>query len=68
VFGIDRGLSFPLSDIASNIAVSAPHASHIAGRLAGLDFLVVSDFVHSETAAPADVVLPCTQGPRGSAG
>ncbi len=46
---------------ASNIAVSAPHATHVAQRLAGLDFLVVSDFVLSETAALADVVLPCTQ-------
>jgi assimilatory nitrate reductase catalytic subunit len=46
---------------ASNIAVSAPHATHVAQRLAALDFLVVSDFVLSETAALADVVLPCTQ-------
>ncbi len=46
---------------ASNIAVSAPHATHVAQRLAGLDFLVVSDFVLSETAALADVVLPSTQ-------
>jgi assimilatory nitrate reductase catalytic subunit len=46
---------------ASNIAVSAPHATHIAQRLVGLDCLVVSDFVLSETAALADVVLPCTQ-------
>jgi assimilatory nitrate reductase catalytic subunit len=46
---------------ASNIAVSAPHSTHVAQRLAALDFLVVSDFVLSETAALADVVLPCTQ-------
>jgi assimilatory nitrate reductase catalytic subunit len=46
---------------ASNIAVSAPHATHVAKRLAELDCLVVSDFVLSETAALADVVLPCTQ-------
>ncbi|HET9254400.1 MAG TPA: molybdopterin oxidoreductase family protein [Pseudonocardiaceae bacterium] len=46
---------------ASNVAVSAPHATHVSERLAGLDFLVVSDFVLSETAALADVVLPSTQ-------
>ncbi|GAA3823474.1 molybdopterin oxidoreductase family protein [Sphaerisporangium flaviroseum] len=45
----------------SNPVVSAPHAGHITGRLAALDLLVVSDFVLSETAAMADVVLPTTQ-------
>ncbi|GAA0374173.1 molybdopterin oxidoreductase family protein [Microbispora corallina] len=45
----------------SNPAVSAPDAGRIARRLAGLDLLVVSDFVLSETAAAADVVLPTTQ-------
>ncbi len=45
----------------SNIAVSAPRAAHVADRLRALDFLVVSDFFLSETAAMADVVLPCTQ-------
>ena len=45
----------------SNIAVSAPRAGHIEGRLRALDFLVVSDFFLSETAELADVVLPCTQ-------
>ncbi|MGH3872652.1 MAG: molybdopterin oxidoreductase family protein [Pseudonocardiaceae bacterium] len=58
--GTDGGVR-TLLVFASNIAVSAPHATHIARQLAGLDFLVVSDFVLSETAALADVVLPCTQ-------
>ncbi|MGH3755753.1 MAG: molybdopterin oxidoreductase family protein [Pseudonocardiaceae bacterium] len=58
--GTDGGVR-TLLVFASNIAVSAPHATHIAQRLAGLDFLVVSDFVLAETAALADVVLPCTQ-------
>lgn len=45
----------------SNIVVSAPHATHVASRLASLDLLVVADIVMSETAALADVVLPVTQ-------
>jgi assimilatory nitrate reductase catalytic subunit len=45
----------------SNPVVSAPRAAHVAERLASLDFLVVADFVLSETAARADVVLPVTQ-------
>jgi assimilatory nitrate reductase catalytic subunit len=45
----------------SNIVVSAPNASHIGERLDALDLLVVADFVMSETAARADVVLPVTQ-------
>lgn len=47
--------------VASNIVVSAPRAGHVCARLRELDFLVVSDFFLSETAALADVVLPCTQ-------
>ena len=47
--------------VASNVVVSAPRAGHVAGRLRALDFLVVSDFFLSETAAMADVVLPSTQ-------
>jgi assimilatory nitrate reductase catalytic subunit len=58
--GADGGVR-TLLVFGSNIAVSAPHLTHIAQRLAGLDLLVVSDFVLSETAALADVVLPCTQ-------
>jgi assimilatory nitrate reductase catalytic subunit len=58
--GTDGGVR-TLLVFASNVAVSAPHATHVAQRLAGLDCLVVSDFVLSETAALADVVLPCTQ-------
>ncbi|WP_433501052.1 molybdopterin oxidoreductase family protein [Sphaerimonospora sp. CA-214678] len=45
----------------SNPVVSAPDAGRVARRLAGLDLLVVSDIVLSETAAMADVVLPSTQ-------
>jgi assimilatory nitrate reductase catalytic subunit len=58
--GTDDGVR-TLLVFASNIAVSAPHHTHIAERLAQLDCLVVSGFVLSETAALADVVLPCTQ-------
>ncbi|WP_110182205.1 molybdopterin oxidoreductase family protein [Nocardioides solisilvae] len=45
----------------SNLVVSAPNASRVVERLAALDLLVVCDFVLSETAALADVVLPVTQ-------
>ncbi|MDQ3403861.1 MAG: molybdopterin-dependent oxidoreductase, partial [Actinomycetota bacterium] len=45
----------------SNIVVSAPRAARVVDRLSSLDFLVVSDFVLSETAALADVVFPVTQ-------
>ncbi|MFJ3222725.1 molybdopterin oxidoreductase family protein [Streptomyces sp. NPDC086783] len=45
----------------SNPLVSAPHAAHVAQRLASLDLLVVADFVPSETAQTADIVLPVTQ-------
>ncbi|MEU2389377.1 molybdopterin oxidoreductase family protein [Streptomyces sp. NPDC007369] len=45
----------------SNPVVSAPRAARIADRLASLDLLVVADFVPSETADMADVVLPVTQ-------
>jgi assimilatory nitrate reductase catalytic subunit len=47
--------------MGSNIAVSAPNSIHVADRIKKLDFLVVSDFFLSETAALADVVLPTTQ-------
>ena len=47
--------------MGSNVAVSAPHLNNVAERLSALDFLVVSDFFRSETAALADVVLPSTQ-------
>lgn len=46
---------------ASNPVVSAPDADRIRDRLRALDTLVVSDFVLSETAALADVVLPVPQ-------
>ncbi|MDT0442543.1 molybdopterin oxidoreductase family protein [Streptomyces johnsoniae] len=45
----------------SNPVVSAPHAGHVTARLSALDLLVVADFVPSETARLADVVLPTTQ-------
>ncbi|WP_330476441.1 molybdopterin oxidoreductase family protein [Terrabacter sp. C0L_2] len=45
----------------SNPVVSAPDARVVTERLASLDLLVVSDFVLSETAAVADVVLPVLQ-------
>ena len=47
--------------MASNVVVSAPRAAHVTERIKALDFLVVSDFFLSETAALADVVLPTTQ-------
>ena len=47
--------------MGSNVAVSAPNAVHIEERLGALDFLAVSDFFRSETAAYADVVLPAAQ-------
>ncbi|MCK0116217.1 molybdopterin oxidoreductase family protein [Isoptericola sp. S6320L] len=45
----------------SNVLVSAPNADRVRERLAALDLLVVCDFVPSETARMADVVLPVTQ-------
>jgi assimilatory nitrate reductase catalytic subunit len=45
----------------SNPVVSAPNAEVVVERLRSLDLLVVCDFVPSETAVLADVVLPVTQ-------
>ncbi|MGH3379011.1 MAG: molybdopterin oxidoreductase family protein, partial [Actinoallomurus sp.] len=45
----------------SNPVVSAPHSTRTEERLDALDLLVVADFVPSETAVRADVVLPTTQ-------
>ncbi|QRP51182.1 molybdopterin-dependent oxidoreductase [Amycolatopsis sp. FDAARGOS 1241] len=45
----------------SNVVVSAPRSSAVQDRLSALDFLVVADFVLSETAERADVVLPVMQ-------
>ncbi|GAB3581743.1 molybdopterin oxidoreductase family protein [Calidifontibacter terrae] len=45
----------------ANPAVSAPDAGRVRAGLAALDLLVVADFVLSETAALADVVLPVPQ-------
>lgn len=45
----------------ANPVVSGPRSGRIAERFAALDTLVVTDFVLSETAAMADVVLPSLQ-------
>ena len=45
----------------SNVLVSAPNSRQVEQRLRSLDLLVVCDFVPSETALLADVVLPVTQ-------
>lgn len=45
----------------ANPAVSAPDAAAVRERLGALDLLVVADFVPSETAEMADVVLPVPQ-------
>ncbi|MGN8027103.1 molybdopterin oxidoreductase family protein [Microbacterium sp. 22242] len=45
----------------ANVVVSGPDAGAIRAGLAALDLLVVCDFVLSETAALADIVLPVTQ-------
>ncbi|MFI6578598.1 molybdopterin oxidoreductase family protein [Nocardiopsis sp. NPDC050513] len=45
----------------SNPVVSAPDADRVRDRLASLDLLVAADFVLSDTAAMADVVLPVAQ-------
>jgi len=58
--GTDEGVR-ALLVFGSNIVVSAPNAARIGDRLDALDLLVVADFVMSETAARADVVLPVTQ-------
>ncbi|MCS0639771.1 molybdopterin oxidoreductase family protein [Streptomyces sp. LP05-1] len=58
--GGDRGIR-ALLVFASNPVVSAPHSARVADRLAALDLLVVADFVPSDTARTADVVLPVAQ-------
>lgn len=45
----------------ANVAVSAPDAGSVIKGLRSLDFLVVSDFFLTETAAEADLVLPVAQ-------
>lgn len=45
----------------SNIAVSAPNSQHVVEGLRKLDLLVVNDFLLSETAQLAHVVLPVLQ-------
>ena len=58
--GADGGVR-ALLVAGSNIAVSAPHASHVIERIRALDFLCVLDLFPSETALMADVVLPVAQ-------
>ena len=58
--GTDGGVR-ALWVMASNMVVSAPRSAHVIDRIEALDFLVVSDFFLSETAALADVVLPSAQ-------
>ena len=45
----------------ANPVISAPASLRVAERLRALDLLVVADFVPSETAMLADVVLPVAQ-------
>lgn len=45
----------------ANVLVSAPDALAVRRRMEDLDLLVVCDFVPSETARLADVLLPITQ-------
>jgi len=45
----------------ANLVVSAPRSARVRERLAALDLLVVADFVPSETARLADVILPVAQ-------
>ena len=45
----------------SNLMVSSPDVNAVRAGIAGLDLLVVCDFVFTETAALADVVLPVPQ-------
>jgi assimilatory nitrate reductase catalytic subunit len=45
----------------ANVVVSGPDATAVRAGLQKLDLLVVSDFVMSETAELADVILPVTQ-------
>jgi assimilatory nitrate reductase catalytic subunit len=45
----------------ANVVVSGPDATAVRAGLQSLELLVVSDFVMSETAELADIVLPVTQ-------
>ena len=59
--GKDRGGPRALLVFGANPVVSAPNARAVEARLKALDLLVVADFVPSETAALAHVVLPVAQ-------
>jgi assimilatory nitrate reductase catalytic subunit len=58
--GTDEGAK-GLLVFGSNPVVSAPRSAVVEDRLNALEFLAVADFVPSETAQCADVVLPTTQ-------
>jgi assimilatory nitrate reductase catalytic subunit len=58
--GTDEGAR-GLLVFGSNPVVSAPRSTAVEDRLNALEFLAVADFVPSETARRADVVLPTTQ-------
>ena len=58
--GTDAGVKALLVH-GSNVVVSAPNAGAARAALARLDLLVVCDFVLSETARLADLVLPVLQ-------
>ncbi|PZU40622.1 MAG: nitrite reductase [Microbacterium sp.] len=58
--GTDEGVKALLVH-GSNVVVSAPNAQTARDALARLDLLVVCDFVLSETARVADLVLPVLQ-------
>ncbi len=58
--GLDTGIRALLVH-GANPMVSAPRSGHVGHRLRALDLLVVCDFLLSETAAAADVVLPVLQ-------
>ena len=57
----EEGAVEALLVLGSNIVISAPTAEHVEQRLQALDILVVADFLLSETARLADVVLPTAQ-------
>jgi formate dehydrogenase major subunit len=50
--------------VGENPALSEPDITHAEEALADLDFLVVQDIFHTETAEHADVVLPAATSPE----
>ncbi len=47
--------------VGANVAVAAPHLSHLLPKLKALELLVVSDAFHNDTSAHAHVFLPVLQ-------